>query len=332
MVRSLSRLLATLAMVLLLASCIFVLSVFPPTLSQVVARADLSGTIPAGAGSRYKVYIVTPTGGEFVLLMRENSGIDPVVVVLDSNLNLIQTYTQTQLNGWGSFDSSGTMLMADAAGNVEISNFAFSASELATVNVNPSWTSNPTLADPGFCSPYWQKNDIHFQVTGGNNLSYDQWQWWASQDFTSGAIPVNGTGGNYRVEAAYNVDDSPSLGEVVLVLSEQNNSSNVTFVAIPLVNIRNNTVLSPLLSNYPSKALTNIDSSSIGFAGDSLVAYSYDSHSLKRYSLTSPFNEIGSLPLGKSSDHLHYAYKMTGGYSVIYDEETRKLTKVANWW
>ena len=337
MVRILTRLLATLALVLPLASCIFVLSVFPPTLSQVVARADLSGTIPAGAGSQYRVYVVTPTGGDFVILMNRNSSMDPAAVVMDSNLQLIQTYTAFQLNGWGI--TNGSTLMTDASGNVALRDHWFGASDLTTINHNPSGTlGGAILFDPGFCSPYWQKNDVNFQMTGGNTLTYTQYQWWGlPPDFTSSPIQINGAGGNYRVAAVYNVDDTPSAGKVVLVLSEQNNSSNVTLVAIPLADVVHAspllpTVASPLLNNYPYKVLTNINSSSIGFAGDSLVAFSYDSHSLKRYSLTPPFNEIGSIPMGKSNDQLQYAYRMTGGYSVVYDEETRKLTKVANWW
>jgi hypothetical protein len=36
--------------------------------------------------------------------------------------------------------------------------------------------------------------------------------------------------------------------------------------------------------------------------------------------------------VGRSIDRLQYAYKMTGGYSVVYNERTRTLAKVANWW
>ncbi len=63
MVRNLVRLLVTAAVALSLASCFFALTAFPPTLTQVLARADLSSVIPAGAGSQYQPYIVTPTGG-----------------------------------------------------------------------------------------------------------------------------------------------------------------------------------------------------------------------------------------------------------------------------
>ena len=193
--------------------------------------------------------------------------------------------------------------------------------------MNPSWI-NPTVHDPNFGSPFWQKNDL-FQAAG-NTLTYTQYQWWGF-DFSSPAIQVNGASGNYRIQAAYDVDDTLT-GHAILVLTDQNNSSNVTLVSVPLSDIRFNVVAPPLLNNYPYTTLSNIDSSSIGFAGDSLVAHDNNSGSLKRYSATPPFNEIGSVPMTKSNGQLQYAYRMTGGYSVVYDPGARTLTKVANWW
>jgi len=335
MVRNLARLLVTVAIVLSLASCIFVLSAYPPTLSQVVARADLSATIPAGTGSQYQVYIATPTGGEFVILLNTSSSMDPAAVIMDSNLHLLQTYTLAQYGTWGI--TSGWTLMTDATGNVALKDHYFTASDLITVNQPPSGSlGTATLSGPGFSSPSAVKNDINFQMSGGNTFAYGEWPSWGLQTFGSPNIQVNGTGGNYNVVAVYNVDDTPAAGEVVLVLSDMGSSSNMYFVAIPLVDVLSNSVTSPLFSSYPYTTLSNVSNSSIGFAGDSLVVYNYNSNSLVRYSLKPPFNQLSSLSLGnnsgKNNGNLQYAYKMTGGYSVIYDQIARKLTKVANWW
>lgn len=332
MVRHLARLLVTVAILLPLTSCSFILSPFPPTLSQVVARADLSGVIPAGAGSQYQVYIVTPTGGEFVILLNTSSSMDPAAVIMDSNLHIIQTYTLAQFGTWGI--ANGSTLMTDAAGNVALRDHWFTAAELASVNTPPTLPpTNTPLNGSGFSSAAGNANDVNFQ-SAGNNLSYSQYGSSWNLISPSGAITVNGAGGNYNVVAVYNVDDTPAAGEVVLVLSDLNDS--FYFVAIPLVNISNNNVASPLFSNYPYTNLTNISYSSIGFAGDSLVVYNFNSNSLVRYSVKPPFNQISSLFMGnssgKNSGNLQYAYKMTGGYSVIYDQVARKLTKVANWW
>jgi hypothetical protein len=83
---------------------------------------------------------------------------------------------------------------------------------------------------------------------------------------------------------------------------------------------------------YPNASYNNVDSSSVVFAGDCLVAYSYDSRALVRYSLTPPFKEISQLPVGQNVHPLSYASKADGSYSVQFDQTTRVLTKVAKWW
>jgi hypothetical protein len=303
------------------------MSVFPSTLSQVLAVADLSATIPAGSGPQYNVSVVTPTGGEFVILMNRSFGTDPAAVIMDSNLKLIQTYTTAQLNGWGIVN--GQNVFTDAARNVALRDHWFTAFWLSTVNAPPSGPTNTPLFGASFSSPAALINEANFQIAG-NNLTYTQYDSSWGLPAGRGPFTVNVAGGNYYLNAVFNVDDTPTAGEVVLVLSDSSNS--FYFVAIPLFNILNNSVVPPLFSNYPYTTLKNIDSSSIGFAGDSLVAYSYDSNSLKRYSLTPPFKEAGSVSVAKNNSRLQYAYKMTGGYSVVYDEDARSLTKVANWW
>jgi hypothetical protein len=277
------------------------------------------------------VYIVTPTGGEFVILLNTSGSMDPATIVMDSNLNVIETYTLAQLTGWGV--TPGGALLTDAAGNVAFSNGWFSAAELASSN-NPGPSGGTVLLNgPGFSSPASSNNDVSFQAAGGN-LNYSQYtSLWGPNP---GLVTVNGAvTGNYNVVAAYNVDDTPGAGEVVLVLSDMGN--NMYFVAIPLVNILSGTVTpGPLFGNYPYITLSNDSNSSVGFAGDSLVVYNYNSNSLVRYSAKPPFNQLSSLSLGnnsgKNNGNLQYAYKMTGGYSVVYDQVGRKLTKVANWW
>ena len=183
MVRSLPRCLALLGLVLPLASCVFFVSAFPPTLTQVVARTDLSAVIPAANAQDYALYALTASPSQdFVLLMNRSGSTDPRVIVLDSSLHLIQTYTLSQLNGWGAFNGNG--IMADAAGNIEIGNFGFSAGNLSTVGANPSWNANPSIFSPGFASPAAQRNDVNFQVTGGTTLGYTQYHWWSSSDFS----------------------------------------------------------------------------------------------------------------------------------------------------
>ncbi len=329
MVRRLSRVVTGALLVLPLSACIFVLSPFPATLSQVVARSDLSTVVPAGQGQMYRPFIVTPTGGDFVILLSNAMSVDPVAVVLDSDLHLIQTYTSSQLSAWGF--TGGWLAITDAIGDAVIGSLRFSASELSTVGAAPTGGSIGTsLNSPGFGSPSNGTNEVNFTVAG-NLLTYSRYSNWASLGTSSG-LQINAAGGSYWIEAVFNVDDTVGAGSVVLVLTEAGNSSNVTFVALPLVDVTLNTLLSPLLSAYPSRSYTNLQASSIGFAGDSIVAYSYDAGLLNRYS-PSTFDKISSLLVGRTGRHdPKYAYKATGGWSVVFDPESRTLDKVANWW
>jgi hypothetical protein len=327
MVRTLGRSFAAVVIVLSLASCFFTQSAFSPLLTQVLARADLSATIPAGAGSQYQAYIVTPSGGEFVILLNTVGSTDPAAVILDSNLRLIQTYTQAQFTAWSI--AAGSSLMTDAAGNVALKDHYFRASDLTTINQAPSGAMPAGIAISGasFSSPAALDNDINFQVAGGN-LNYAQYtSVWANNP---GAVPVLGVG-NYNVVAAYDVDDTPAAGEVLLVLNDSSNSTYL--VAVPLLNIQSQTMApGNILSNYPSTTLSNVASWSIGFAGDSLVVYNYSSNSLIRYSVKPPFSQLGSLAVGNLGNNLQYVYRTSGGYSVQYNQTARSLTKVANWW
>ena len=342
MVRRVARIVAAAAFVLPLTTCVFFLSPFPGTLSQVVAKADVSSVIPASSANSYQPYVLTPLGGEFVVLMNRQTGVDPTIVVFDSTLNLVQAYTYSQIASWGWIGGSVAMVGADQ--NATLGSVAFSASELAQVNVNPSWTLNGTqLYAPSFSSPSAQKNEANFAFGGatpaGPTITYQQFQWWDSPaDFTF-TVQVDAAGNNYQVQAVYNVDDTPTAGAVVLVLADPNNQSHITFVRVPLADVwaavppagSLPTLKSPLLSNYTWKSYYNVPASSIGFAGDCMVGYAEDSRSLNRYSLSS-FDVIQSLPIGSSDYHLQYAYRPSGGYAVIYDPTARTLTKVANWW
>jgi hypothetical protein len=316
-------------MALPLASCVFVLSVFPATLSQVVARKDLSAVVPAGQASNYRPFIVTLAGGEFVLMINMNSSTDPLLVVMDSGLSLIHTYTTLTLGPLGYM--GGSTAIRDSNGDAIAGSVRFAASELASGALPGGGSIGTSLNGPSFGSPNGGINEANFSVTGGNSLTWNQYDaLWGLVGPT--AVPISASGGNYRVEAVYDVDDTPSAGEVVLVLGD--NNSNAWCVAIPLSDVINNLLPghSPLLSYYPSLSLSNVDASSIGCAGDSLVVNNYSSGSLDRYSVKPPFNKLGSLPVGNSSGQKEYAYRVTGGYSVVYDPAARILTKVANWW
>jgi hypothetical protein len=329
MVKAIIRLGLLLAFLLSLSACVLYLSAFPVTLSQVLVKKDLTGVIPAGYGSNYRPFVVTAGGQDFVILTNSNFAVDPIVVILDKTLNLIQTYTLSWLQGWApSFN--GTAVLADAAGNVEIGNVAFSPNELATVGVNPSWISNPTVFGASFSSPDGQKNDINFSVDSSNNLTYSQYQWWTTLEFNT-PIPLGGPAGvQFRAVGAFNVDDTYTAGKVVLVLGDQSGPT-CYFVSIPLSAFYTSTVQTSVLNAYPNQSVPNLDSGSIGFAGSCFVAYSYDTQTLNRYDLS--FNLIDKTPFDHPKNgQLLFSYKQSGEFFVTYDPSTLRLTKYADWW
>ena len=167
MVGKLARLIAALVMVVPLASCVFVLSVFPATLSQVVARNDLSAVVPASQASSYRPFIVTPSGGEFVLLVNANSAAGPLLVVMDSNLMLIQTYTAPTLTPLGY--TGGSTVMTDSNQDAIVGSIVFAAPELAAGGLPAGGGIGTTLNGPSFGSPNGLINEANFSVTGGNS-------------------------------------------------------------------------------------------------------------------------------------------------------------------
>ncbi|HTO23810.1 MAG TPA: hypothetical protein VMQ10_15155 [Spirochaetia bacterium] len=329
MVTRVARIVAAAALVLPLTTCVFFLSPFPGTLSQVVAKADVSALIPAADADSYQPCVLTPTGGDYVVLVKQYSSADPCALVFDSSLNFIQSYTHSQLG----ISGGGAFAMTDASGNAAMGGAAFTASDLAQGAGASASSPLVQLSAPGFSSPNALKNDVNFPLNG-STITYQQFSSWISADSPPHTAQVDAAGNSYQVVGVYNVDDTPAAGAVVLVLSQQNNSSNVTFVRIPLYDLTasiTNSLKSPLLSNYTWKNYDNVPASSIGFAGDCMVGYSESNRALNRYSLSN-FEVIQSLPIGNSDYHLQYAYKPTGGYSVVYDPTARTLTKVANWW
>jgi hypothetical protein len=163
-------------------------------------------------------------------------------------------------------------------------------------------------------------------------LNYgDYWSGWGFH-FGASLVITDTPDVQFEVAGVYNIDDASAGGSVIVVLRKQN-SSKIHFVAIPRSDIlTNGGVQTPILDKYPNASCNNVDSSSIGFAGDCLVAYSYDSHALVRYQLTPPFKEISRLPVGQNVHPLTYAYTADGSYSVQFDQTMRILTKVAKWW
>ena len=334
MVRVTLRAALVFAMALALSACILALSPFPLTLTQIVARKDLTGMIPAGSGSDYTPYTIragmAPATKDFVVLCSGNISDDPPVIILDSDLNLVQAYSASQVLGWGGLFSS--QLLVDDGGYVVMSYFGLSVSNLTTVpTVTPTELLSSAIAMPSFSSTYGCDDYINFQASGGI-LSYVHWKSHWTVTGTNTPIALGGSSSaQYSVLAVFNIQDT-NPGQVILVLGS---NSTIWLVSIPLIDFYNDTVgvsVGGTVFGYPNTSIPNIDSSSIGFAGNCLVAYSYDTQTLNRYSLTPPFTIIDKLPVSKRATMQKDSYMQAGGFSVTFDPGTLQLTKIANWW
>jgi hypothetical protein len=154
---------------------------------------------------------------------------------------------------------------------------------------------------------------------------------WSGGKYSQLSVPLGGASGiQYYPQGAFNVDDNISTGQVVLVFNT-NSGSSTYFVSVPLEAFHSNAVRTILSSGYSPTTISNLESSSIGFAGNCLVAYSYDSQTLNRYDLS--FNLIDQVTFSQlHNEQLMFSYRQSGGFFVTFDPSTLQLTKYATWW
>jgi hypothetical protein len=303
---------------LCLHACVFYLSAFSQTLTQMTAKKDLTGIITAGDGNNYQPFVVTTGGQDFVILTTGNT-LDPRIIVLDSNLNLIQAFTSSQLSAFGVGSYAGNWALSDDAGLPVIGDFRF------TSLVAPPTFNNDTLSNPSFSSPAGADDYINFQISS-STFQYTR----VSSHWTVSTNPptilVGGPSGLNGVQAVFDVSDNTSAGQVVVVV---NAGPTVYLVSVPLSAFQLNSV--GTLFSYPSTAMSNLESTSIGFSGNCLVAYSYDTQTINRYDLS--FNLIDTRTFTHpSNQQLQFSYKSIGGFFVTFNPSTLQLVKYATWW
>jgi hypothetical protein len=316
--------------ILSLHACVFYLSPFSQTLTQMTAKRDLTGIITAGEGNNYQPFVVTTGGQDFVILTTGNISLEPQVIILDANLNMIQAFSSSQLLGWGAY--SGYWVMIDDGGYPVIGNYEFAASSLASVPAqNPFNLIPAALNRPSFSSASGIENYINFQLSGVDFQYTHISSHWTATTATTYDIPIGGPSGLNGVQTAFNAVDNFLAGQVVLVL---NAGPTAYFLSVPLSDFHSNIVgtnVGGSLFGYPSKAMSNLESTSIGFAGNCLVAYSYDTQTINRYDLS--FNLIDTTTFTHpSNQQLEFSYKSIGGFFVTYNPSTLQLVKYATWW
>jgi hypothetical protein len=142
MTRTIRTAVSGIAIILALASCdVLFMGVFPSSLSQATARADLSSVIGQAGANTFNVSIARSYGFEFVILS-SSGGFDPTrphVIVLSPALEVLNTYSLADMAAAPySFSFSGGSAFAHLAdGHIVIGNFDGQATSAGLKLVGP---------------------------------------------------------------------------------------------------------------------------------------------------------------------------------------------------
>jgi hypothetical protein len=332
---------AVFSAILSLVSCgffdVLLASPFPAALAFTVARRDLSGYVQADLADSYIPSIVEANGIDYVLLASPSPGGGPCIIVMDSGLNVVQTLTSADLGG---MMLSGPHAMADAGNpqQIVVGNSLFLPTPDGKLSyqgnigstLSGSWGFGFAMLDPADVSNC--RNVTH--VSGdGNTLSYALWGCtWGStpQQFT--AQISQDTNAIFYLHAVFS---DPSQKRAFIVLYEAN-SSNDHYLSIPWSDFTAG-LASPLLSTYSASRFikTVMQDDLLGFSQGGFIGF-VSTSSDQRYGDFIRFDETGTeLP-----SRLHYdrlpeikaGYRVTGGYYVIFDQESRIMSKINSWW
>jgi hypothetical protein len=329
MVRKLLLAGTTIVTLLTLGSCqVAFIGVFPPAISQMTARKDLSAVVPAGQAASFNLAVVSAGGPEYVLLF-SSSGFDPAqvhLVVLDSSLNMVGSFTNTDIQMAAFVYLNGQYAMGDAAGQFVAGNIRFDVHQAGVVILG-SFTSS--LGQPSI--PNLGANEVNFSAGGGvfSYTEYDSsWTYIGSRSVALGApsTMVNFVG-------AFTDADSLSAPDVFVL---QDYGSQQTYIlSIPKNDIAGTNLsgavgASTVFATYNPFSKSTLDSRTVCYSRGSVVAYDHDSEALVRFPLDNP-SDVRSLPLRYATNR-RLALGPSGSYCVVWDPGTRTLTRYEQWW
>jgi hypothetical protein len=332
------------ALLLPLVSCqVLFMGIFPSTVGQMSARADLTAVVPAGPASGFTLTTVTANSFEYVLLFTaspfDNSQVH--LVVLDPHLKVLNQFTQNALYALSGSTAylGGTAAMVDVNDKVVVGNFRFLAdtSGLSFAAVNPVALYSPSVRG----RPQYTRNEVNFQLSGGL-LTYNEYSSGWSFNGTRGNIPIGVP--SPPPQAQLNLldvmTDPNSAVEPDLFLFQDGGSQRTYFLQVPKSDINSDlgAVIPPApdlftyaAANYPPLVVkSNLSMNGIGFSRAGIVAYDQGANALVHFTLDAP-DSVSSLPL-KSVSGLQVAAGMDGTYCVVWDPNTRSLTRYEQWW
>jgi hypothetical protein len=345
MKRMLRAAVAGIGLLLALASCdVLFMGVFPSSLGQATARADLSAYIDPSAASTFNLAIARSYGFEFAILYSTAAfnGMKPHVIVLSPGLKVLNTYsTADMLAAPFSFSFNGNSVFAHLVdGHIVIGNFDGLATSAGIRLVGPIPGGVPLNgwpiigAQPPTMTAYaWSG----FKVDQTNTMTYNAYleSWGPGAPATLSRLvrSIDASHGALQLDGVF-TDPEDELGNVSLFVfgDRSANSSVEWFVQIPKSPDLEAPPSAPIFSGaYPIFSKEELDSQSIAVTQDGIVAYQYDTQSWIRFTPSDP-DTVTSLYSARSQSHQKSAFSFSGGWYGVWDPDTRTLVRYEDWW
>ncbi len=336
------------ALLLALASCDVLFSgVFPPSVGQMTARAELSASVDAAPASSFSLTTVAAGGNEYVLLFSTLSfdGTKPHLIVMDPHLNVLSSFTMDALvalpNPGNPF--AGSVAMTDVKGQVLVGSVWFDATPAGFSPARKAPTGFNLYAPSVTGMPAFGFNEINFRISSGS-LTYDEydpaWGWLIGPAAPLGT-PSPPPSGPLFLTNVFADQDSATAPDVFLFQeSNSNGPSHWYFLRIPKADIDVNInvaigadpdIFTHAALNYPPVVVkSDLAWQGVAYSRAGIIAYDYHSSSLVRFTLDAP-DSVDSLAL-KWVNGMKLAAGISGGYCVVWDPVSRTLTRYEQWW
>jgi hypothetical protein len=336
--RSARTLLPLSVLVLALGSCgLFTASPFPVMLTQTIAQRSFVAEIPDTALDNFRPWVVeNGPGSRLVLLVGgfPYPSSNPWMFVMDEDLQLIQSYTLTDLQTMvapKSFNGSQVMVASDGRLVVGTAVFLFGDGWISTAGHTDAMADAGGFYDPGFPLTTAGNNLVNMNAVG-NTLQWHTYQCcWL--DVGPGSRTITAASINFELRTVLS-EPYPAMTDVILVLSERD-SDRTRFVRVPRNDFNGALPANFMdLPAYPSFTKEHIHTDTIGYTTSGIVAYSYETQDYTLFTFNEPEN-LTTLHVGNiddEKDNQRTAWSWSGGYSCVWDTRTKTLYKVAKWW
>jgi len=339
MMRMLRTAAAGIVLVLALASCdVLFMGVFPSSLGQATARADLSAAIDPAAAATFNLAIARSYGFEFVILY-STVGFDstkPHLVVLSPSLSVQNEYSQSDIP----FPFSGNSVFAHLSnGHVVVGNFDGAATSTGLKLIGQIPNLAPPLNGwsiigaqlPSMAAYAWSS----FQVDQTNTMSYkaflEDWTPSAPSSLTRLVRPIDSAHPQLWLSGAF-TNPEDELGNTSLFVFGESGTDTDWFVQIPKSPDLEIAPAAPIFSSgYPTFSKDHLDSGSISVTVDGIVAYDGSARSWIRFTPSNP-DTVASLYVANRGSNEKSAFSFSGGYYCIWDPDRRILTRYEDWW